>query len=213
MNTINLNDYVTELKEVWSALVKSDAMPVHADAIIVGGCRDLGLAERAAELYHAGIANIIVISGYRPETMSITEAKRLSQKCIQLGVPKDALVLEEEASNTGENIVFVARKLKKLDIKLESVILVHKPYMSLRFLATAEAQWPMPQPLFYSTCQEISFEDYYNLNGLEATAWKMLGDLKRMDNYVTAGYQTQHHIPESAKVAYSKITNAGFVTR
>lgn len=213
MNDIRLTEYMDELQTVWDALVRRDVMPIRADAIVVGGCRDLGLAERAAELYHTGVSDVIIVTGYQPKTMSLTEAKYLSDRCIQLDVPKDALVLEERASNTGENILLTAKELAQLGKEIDSVVLVHKPYMSLRFLATAQAQWPKPQPTFYTTCQKISFEDYCKVNGLEDVAWKMLGDLKRMDSYVADGYQTAQHIPDSARNAYSKIINSGFITR
>jgi hypothetical protein len=213
MNDTHLAEYMDELHTVWDALVRTDTIPARADAIIVGGCRDLGLAERASELYHAGTSDLIILTGYQPKTMSITEAEYLSARCIELGVPKNALILEEESSNTGENITFAAKIFNATKKNAQAVILIHKPYMSLRFLATAEAQWPTPQPMFYATCQKISFEDYCKVNGLEDTAWKMLGDLKRMDEYVVEGYQTVQHIPESARAAYSKIVNNGFVTR
>ncbi len=41
----------------------------------------------------------------------------------------------------------------------------------------------------------------------------MLGDFKRMDEYVAKGYQTMQSIPPVAREAYEKITGEGFVTR
>lgn len=213
MSNISLDEYMNELQTVWDALVRKDSIPNKVDAIIVGGCRDLGLAERTAELYHADVADLIIVTGYQPQTMNITEAKYLSDRCIELGVPRSALVLEEEASNTGENITLSAKKVSELKDDVESIILIHKPYMSLRFLATAQAQWPNPQPKLFATCQSISFEDYCKVNDLEDTAWKMLGDLKRMDSYVASGFQTRQDIPQSARDAYDKIVEGGFITR
>jgi uncharacterized SAM-binding protein YcdF (DUF218 family) len=213
MSDLSLKEYIDELQTIWSALVRSDSIPVKADAIIVGGCRDLGLAERTSELYHAGVSDLIIVTGYQPQTMDMTEAKYLSDRCVELGVPRSVIVLEEMASNTGENITLAASKINEHKDYVESVILVHKPYMSLRFLATAQAQWPKPQPRFYATCQTISFEDYCKVNDLQDTAWKMLGDLKRMDGYVASGFQTVQNIPQSAKDAYAKIIKGGFITR
>lgn len=213
MNDLNLYEYTDELHTIWNALVRRDSLPIKADAMIVGGCRDLGLAERAAELYHAGVSDLLVVTGYQPQTMQMTEAKYLSDRCIELGVPRSALLLEEQASNTGENIILAARKISEHNENVESVILIHKPYMSLRFLATAQAQWPNPQPRFYTTCQTISFEEYCKVNDLHDTAWKMLGDLKRMDSYAASGFQTLQDIPQSARDASDKIVKNGFITR
>jgi uncharacterized SAM-binding protein YcdF (DUF218 family) len=213
MSDPSLKNYLPQLQQVWDALARQDAIPAHADAIVVGGCRDLGLAERTAELYHAGVSKFIVISGYKPQHLDITEAELLANRCFELGVPNKAIKLERLASNTGENILFSAEVIINQLQKAESVVLVHKPFMSLRFLATAEAQWPHPQPEFYTTCQSISFEDYCRERGLGNTAWEMLGDFKRMDEYVSKGYQTQQAIPSAALDAYQEIVRAGFLTR
>jgi uncharacterized SAM-binding protein YcdF (DUF218 family) len=213
MNDSSLKNYLPQLQQVWDALTRQDAIPTQADAIVVGGCRDLGLAERTAELYHAGVSRLIVISGYKPQHLDITEAELLANRCLELGVPNEAIKLEKLASNTGENILFSAKLVKDQLQKVDSVILVHKPFMSLRFLATAEAQWPHPQPKFYTTCQSISFEAYCRERGLEDTAWEMLGDFKRMDEYVAKGYQTQKMIPDIAREAYQEIVSAGFNIR
>lgn len=213
MNNRDIENYIPDLQHIWNALVKRDSIPERVDAIVIGGCEDIGLAERAAELFHAGVSDLIVISGYKQEGMEITEADLLANECIRLGVPTGAIQLEGNASNTGENILFSAELIKNLVSDLKNIILVHKPFMSLRFLATAEAQWPVPQPRFYTTCQAISFEDYCQVNGLEATAWEMLGDFKRMDEYVAKGYQTQKQIPMNARNAYERVINSGFTTR
>lgn len=205
MSNQKLQAAIPQLKIIWDALVRRDILPDKADAIVIGGCKDLAVAERAAELYHAGIAKTIIVSGYKPKWLTITEAKLLADHCIKLGVSPEALILEEQASNTGQNITFSAKILG--DVK--SVILVHKPYTSLRFLATAQAQWPRPQPQLYITCQDISFEEYCEIHGIEEVAYKMLGDMKRMDEYVREGYQTYQFISDEARAAYQQIVLRG----
>ena len=209
MTDSQLTSYLPELRLIWNALVRRDTLPEHADLILIGGCGDLGLSERAAEIYHAGVAPKIVISGYQSQFTFTTEASLLANRCIELGVPIKDIVLEEQASNTGENIRFSAALIGEV----QSVILVHKPYMSLRFLATAEAQWPAPQPTFYTTCQDIGFEEYSKLFGLGITVHRVLGDMKRMNSYVENGYQTQQHIPAETWAAYDKLVSIGLETR
>jgi uncharacterized SAM-binding protein YcdF (DUF218 family) len=213
MSEPSINEYKTELKIIWDALVRQDDMPAYADVIVVGGCTDLGLAERTAELYHSNVSRSVVITGYQPDGLALSEAEILANECISLGVPKEVITLEEKSSNTGENIRFAANVVKNLNGNSKSIILVHKPYMSLRFLATAEAQWPTPQPTFYATCQSISFEEYCTIHGLEKIAWNMLGDMKRMREYVELDYQTLQQIPQAAYDAYEKIISSGFATR
>jgi hypothetical protein len=213
MSTHAIKNYRQELQIIWDALLRQDDLPEHVDAIVIGGCRDIGLAQRAAELYHAGISKQILITGYRPGYMQVTEAELLAAKCVELGVPKEVIILEKEARNTGENIRLAARALQERNISTHSVILIHKPYMSLRFLATAQAQWPTPQPYFYATCQIISFEEYCRIHGVEDTATKLLGDLRRMADYAEQGYQTAQPIPAAAYTAYEQIIATGFTAR
>jgi uncharacterized SAM-binding protein YcdF (DUF218 family) len=200
---------IPELKVIWSALTRRDILPEWADAIVVGGCRDLGLAEKAAELYHAGISRTIITTGYQPSYMDITEAELLADHCIKLNVPAESIILENNAKNTGENIRLSAQLVNEA----RSVILIHKPYMSLRFLATAEAQWPAPRPNLYAACQDITFEDYCEIHGLEKVAYTMLGDLKRMSVYAELGYQTPQAIADEAHDAFRKLIAAGLEIR
>lgn len=209
MSDQDFQDSLPDLQTIWNSLVRRDTLPAHADVAIIGGCRDLGLAERAAELYHANIIRTIITSGYQPKSLDVTEAKLLADRCIELGVPREAIILENDATNTGENITFSARIIGEVT----SVILVHKPYMGLRFLATAEAQWPTPQPEFYATCQDISFDKYCEEHGLHNVAHKMLGDMKRMSSYAEEGYQTHQPISAESKLAYERLVSAGFETR
>lgn len=209
MDEQRFTDFLPELKVIWNALIRRDNLPLQADVIIIGGCRDLGLAEKAAEIYHAGVSTKIITSGYQPSYMDVTEAKLLAEHCTRLGVPNEDIVLENNAKNTGENI----RLSANLAAEAKSIILIHKPYMSLRFLATAEAQWPNADTKLYSTCQDISFEDYCKIHGLEKVAYTMLGDMRRMDEYARMGYQTQQTLPNEAQAAFQKLAAAGLEIR
>lgn len=62
--------------------------------------------------------------------MKLSEARMLADHCIELGVPSDQLVLDEDAQNTGQNITHSALLVGRVD----SAVLIHKPYMTRRFL-------------------------------------------------------------------------------
>lgn len=66
---------------------------------------------RAARLFHAGVAPLIVASGGRPriEGERQSEAQAMREILIDLGVPPTSISLEEHAENTIENINFVRR--------------------------------------------------------------------------------------------------------
>ncbi|MBX3274359.1 MAG: YdcF family protein [Sandaracinaceae bacterium] len=82
------------------------------DAIVVLGCRVLpdgrpsasleGRARRAGELFHEGRAERIVLTGGVGDA-PISEARAAAAVLEALGVPRDALVLEEVSTTTEEN--------------------------------------------------------------------------------------------------------------
>lgn len=191
-------------------MVQNDPLPSKVDAIVVGGCKDLAVPERAAALYLEGRAPLIVMSGYKDPyyDMSVSEAVLFAERAQALGVPKAAIIIEDKASNTGENIVFSAALLKHP----KAVILVHKPYMTSRFLATAEAQWPAPQPDFYATSEQTTMEQYFTRRG-DAEALAVLGDFERMRTYADRGFQSKQLIPDEVQAAHDELLRRGYQPR
>src|SRR5712664_400285 len=78
-----------------------------ADCIVALGSHDTRVAERAAEVYRDGWAPLLVCSGRlgsltlgiwdRPEAEIFAE---VAQRC---GVPREQILVEDRATNTGEN--------------------------------------------------------------------------------------------------------------
>lgn len=184
-----------------------------ADAIIIGGCKNTQLAVYAAELYQSGLAPLLVFSGYAQPNMNTTEADLLAQTAHQMGVPDSAILREQFASNTGENITFSAKTLKEHGIAPKTVILIHQPFMSRRFLATAQAQWPHPQPDFITRHETTSMTQYILCHGRDKTIHQTLGDFSRMEKYASKGYQVHHNIPVEVSEAYHAMVSRGHQIR
>ncbi|HET8884129.1 MAG TPA: YdcF family protein [Candidatus Saccharimonadales bacterium] len=199
------------LKIIWDFMSFESPLQ-HADAIIVGGCKDTGVARYAADLYLTGFAPLIVFSGYQQADMDMSEADLLAGVARQAGVPESAILREHDATNTGENIVLSAALLQNKGITPQSVILVHKPYMSRRFLATAEAQWPSPQPKFVTRHEMISLVEYSVKHGRGEAIRRTLGDFSRMEKYAKKGYQSHHAIPDEVKEAHKLMVWRGHKT-
>ena len=184
-----------------------------ADVMIVGGCTDTGLAHYAAELYHMGFAPLIVFSGYQRSDMDTTEADLLAQAARQLGVPESAILREQTATNTGENITRSVELLKEKGIETQRVILIHKPYMSRRFLATAQIKWPEPRPEFITRHQTMSLTEYSLKQGRGEAIRRTLGDFNRMAKYAKKGFQAHHDIPTEVQEAYDIMAARGHQIR
>src|SRR5688500_2697599 len=81
--------------------------PRNTDIAIGLGSHDIGVAEHTADLYRQGRFPLIVFTGANaPTTVEVFprgEAVQYAERAEELGVPDTAIVLEERASNTGEN--------------------------------------------------------------------------------------------------------------
>ena len=113
----------------------ADAVVVFAGGVGESGRAGGGVQERigkAVELYQAGVApRVIISSGF---VFTLREAEVMKAIAIDNGVPADAIVLEQAASNTYENVVFTHRILSANNWR--RVALVSSPYHMRRALLT-----------------------------------------------------------------------------
>src|SRR5688500_19949159 len=103
-------------KKVWDYhLMKHTLAP--ADCILTLGSHDTRVAERAAELYLQGWAPLLIFSGglgrLTQDMWTDTEADRFARIAITMGVPQNAILIENQSTNTGENITFTQQLLKE----------------------------------------------------------------------------------------------------
>lgn len=111
------------------------------DVAIGLGSHDLGVAAHSAELYRSELFPTLVFTGGNsPTTAQVFprgEAVHFREHAIDLGVPAEAILLEPNAGNTGQNITLSREVLVAAGITPASVLLVSKPSMERRSFATA----------------------------------------------------------------------------
>jgi len=184
-----------------------------SDCILVLGSHDLRVAERGAELYLQGLAPIIVFSGGLGNlTKGIweePEADKFASIAMNMGVPTEAIFIENKSTNTGENILFTQQLLKEKNINSQSFIVVQKPYMERRSYATFKKLWP--EKRFVVASPIISFEKYPNDEiSLEKVIHVMVGDLQRIKIYPEKGFQIFQEIPDGVWQAYEQLVELGY---
>jgi uncharacterized SAM-binding protein YcdF (DUF218 family) len=184
-----------------------------SDCILALGSHDLRVAERAAELYLQGFAPLVVMSGglgnFTREMWTEKEADKFAKVAIQKGVPRDAILIENNSTNTGENILFTQKLLREKGLYPKSFIVVQKPYMERRSYATFKKHWPDKTLLV--TSPQISFEQYPNEEiPMEKVIHIMVGDLQRIKVYPEKGFQIYQDVPEAIWNAYNKLIDLGF---
>jgi uncharacterized SAM-binding protein YcdF (DUF218 family) len=194
-------------------------MPLKKSDLILGlGSHDVRTAEYAAKLYQDGYAPLILFSGYEGVGRRISgfegtpEAEKYEEEAIKLGVPSAAILTESKSRNTGENILFSSNLLAERKIKIERMIVLHKPYMERRTYATFKAQWPKPQPDIIISSVDISFDKYLKLApySKDYTLNVMVGDLQRIKEYPRLGFQIEQEIPDRVWRAYEFLVQTGY---
>ena len=190
-----------------------------ADVIVVLCSHDTIVAERGAELFLEGWAPRLVFSG---GLGSITrrlwqepEADQFARIAVGMGVPRDAILVENQSTNTGENVEFTRRLLAGRGIRTGTVIAVQKPYMERRTYATFKKVWPDPEVIVASP--QLSFDDYlarYSNEALSAdeVIGIMVGDLQRIRVYPGKGFQIPQEIPKDVWSAYEALVACGYDT-
>ncbi len=184
-----------------------------ADAIFVLGSNDTRVAERAVELFQQGYAPYIIFSGnvgkLTRDTFSKPEAEVFASIALRMGVPKNQILLEDQSTNTGENILFTKKLLEERGLQVQTLILVQKPYMERRTYAAFMKRWPGMD--FIVTSPQISFDEYPTQQlPKELVINLMVGDLQRIKLYPEKGYQIPQEMPEDVWDAYEQLVKVGY---
>jgi uncharacterized SAM-binding protein YcdF (DUF218 family) len=188
-----------------------------ADAILVLCSHDKKVAERGAHLFLEGWAPLLIFSGglgaITKSIWSEPEADQFAAIAIRLGVPQEKILVENQSTNTGENILFTKRMLAQRQIDPRRFILVQKPYMERRSFATFRKHWPEKELLV--TSPQVSFDEYLkNYVNSELSTDDvisiMVGDLQRIKLYADKGFQIPQGIPDEIWSAYEELIRAGY---
>jgi uncharacterized SAM-binding protein YcdF (DUF218 family) len=205
-------DILSLAKTLWNYHQMNHVL-AKSDCILALGSHDLRVAERVAELYHQGLAPLVIMSGglgnFTQGIWTESEADKFAKIAIEKGVPPEAILIENKSTNTGENILFTQKLLAEKELNPQSFIVVQKPYMERRSYATFKKHWPDKN--LSVTSPQISFETYPTEEiPLERVIHIMVGDLQRIKYYPEKGFQIYQEIPPDVWQAYEKLIAAGF---
>ena len=188
-----------------------------ADAILVLCSHDKKVAERGAQLLLEGWAPLLIFSGglgvITKNIWHEPEADQFAEIAIALGVPPEKILIENQSTNTGENVLFTKRLLAQKQIDPARFILVQKPYMERRSFATFRKNWPDKNVLV--TSPQVSFAEYLETYvnselSVNDVISIMVGDLQRIKVYADKGFQIPQEIPDDVLSAYEELVRAGY---
>lgn len=184
-----------------------------ADFVLALGSHDQRVAIYAASLVLLGLAPVLVVSGGKGKVTGDlwddSEGERYASIAHKMGLHEDRILVEPAAANTGENIVNAKGLLLKSSFAATTGILVMKPYMSRRALATAEMQWPdvgwmvAPPPISFDAYPDDAVPE-------ERMIQLLVGDLQRLWLFAERGFQVPQEIPDRVRKAYERLVQLGF---
>jgi uncharacterized SAM-binding protein YcdF (DUF218 family) len=180
------------------------------------GSHDLGVAVVAADLYRRGMFPVVVFSGANaPTTIGRFpggEAVAYREYAIGNGVPADAVLVESQARNTAENIVFSRRLLAEHGVAPRSVVLMSRPYQQRRAYATCRRVWPQVEVVCHS--RPLSLDEYVASIGDARLVVEMLvGDTQRIEVYAQRGFAIPQEMPGEVRAAFDRLVGAGYTDR
>lgn len=207
-----LEDVVRQAQILWNYLKLGQPLQ-KAGCLLVMGSHDLRVAEYGAKLFLERWAPLMICSGglgnFTKEIWDEAEAVKFARVAQEMGVPGQKILIEDGSTNTGENVLFSRELLRRKSIYPDSVLLVHKPYMERRALATFQALWPeMPARV---SSPAIDLLDYPNWDiAMDDMLHIMVGDFQRILIYPQKGYQAAQQVPEVVLKAYRYLVREGY---
>ena len=197
--------YVRLLQPIWSYLCPIQT-PLPSDVIFVFGSRALEVPRRAAELYAAGWAPRILVSGRAgPMTEHVfdkPEALVFQDELVGRGVPASAITTEVRACNTLENVRFGMTKLAAVGQMPRSALLVAKGLAMRRCLATFARQHP---GVAVRGCPPAGSLIEHLDRSRTAFAARLVAEVRRLEVYGAAGDIEPCTIPPAARAASREV--------
>ncbi len=204
-------------KIIWDYMLMRQSLRA-CEAVFVLGSIDERVGEYGAQLFLDGYGERLILSGGNTHSTKLlttawegSEAAHFADIAVSMGVPKEKILIEDRATNTGENITFTKRLLDQMQLSFKSYLLVQKPYMERRTYATFAKQWPDASTGFLVSSPPIAYDDYFDeQNPKQEIINIMVGDLQRIREYPKLGYQTEQDIPAEVWGAYEALVELGY---
>jgi uncharacterized SAM-binding protein YcdF (DUF218 family) len=212
---------VWQAAEVVWAFHQLGHAPSPAEVVITLGCHDIAVADVAADLYLSGLAPLIVATGGdNASTRALLgggEAMVYRDRMIARGVPREAILVEQEARHTGENFTNSRDLLAAEGIKPRTALIACMPYMERRAWATCRSQWPEVELQCVSSGGSLG--EYLDLMWhrdalpAETVLANIVGDLDRIWRYPALGFAIEQPQPPETLHAFRLLVDAGYGTK
>ncbi len=139
------DDLPEEQLQMMEDAVFVDPDPQPADLLFVFGHSLEVIWDNVADLYHQKFAPLILVSGRHPldwPADAPIEAHVIRDVLLQNNVPADCILVEDQSTNTWENVVNSKKLLAQKGIRPASILFVTKSYHSGRCRKLLQKHFP-----------------------------------------------------------------------
>lgn len=180
-----------------------------SDAVVVCCSYDLRVCDYACDLIKQGLAPRLVLAGntghWTKFLWTEPEAHVFAERALANGVDASRIDLEDRSTNFGENIAMVRALLPDL----RRVTFVTKPNSIPRVALTVPVQWP--EVTAYVDSPPFEFpRDVSNVIGVFGVMHEMVGDVDRIQQYPSLGFQRPLALPADVLTSWQALITAGF---
>ena len=183
-----------------------------ADFIFVMCSYNLDVADRAYDLFQQNMGKFIAVSGGIAHQGDLVETPWeeaegvvFKKRLLELGLPEDKIIVEDQATNCGENVQLTKPLVPS---HLQTGIVVQKPYMERRAYATACQQWP--ELSWQVTSPTMSYEGYIEKFDEDRLIHILVGDTSRVKDYAEKGFQIPQDMPQEVENSLKELINKGY---
>lgn len=121
-----------------------DLLPAHAPLAVVLGTRLPTPAHIAAQLFHQGVVDWILLTGGRNKLSGEIESEAHQQILLEQSVPAARILIENRSTSTQENVLFSLPALQEAHLleHLEHVLVISKWFHCRRGMMTLKRHLP-----------------------------------------------------------------------
>ncbi len=146
--------------------------------------------QKAADIYKKGLVPKIILSGGFNEEYGVVEADGMLEELVNLGIPRECVLIENRSTNTLENVLFSIEIIEeKMGLKnIKSIVAIVKNYHARRALMTLRKHLPKNVKLF-SAPYLSAYYSFTKNNWFETDAGKekVLEEVRKIDIYLKKG--------------------------
>ena len=140
------------------------------------------------------------------------EAVHYREIALKCGVPDSAILVEPNATNTGENFEFTRSLLAARGIGVDSAIITCRPYQQRRAYATAKKRWPEIEILCTGSAEDLDAH-VAAIGDVDRVINMLVGETQRVTVYAEIGYAIAQDVPPAVAAAYERLVAAGYTAR